>query len=100
MRFKLVLLTSLAGALIGAGASIGLIRATLGSWMKTYDPALSAHGWTAIVIYLIPLTIALLGGVFVYRHTARRRKLQAVITGTLVLLLCLVAYIVFDYFRL
>jgi len=38
-------------------------------------------------MWTIPLLIGLLAGVFVYRHTARRRKLQSVLTGILVLVL-------------
>jgi hypothetical protein len=86
MRLKLVLLTSLVGAVIGAGASIAIIVGAFGAW-RIDDPALSAHGWTAIVIYVIPLVTAFAAGFFVYRHTARRRKLQAVLTAVLVLLL-------------
>jgi hypothetical protein len=92
MRLKLVLLTSLIGAVIGAGASIAIIVATLGSWMKLADPALSKSGGTS-VIFLIPLTTAGIGSFFVYRHTARRRKLQAALTGILILLLCLMTFI-------
>ena len=92
MRLKLVLLTSLVGTVIGAGASITIVVVTLGSWMKTDDPALSAHGWLAVVIDVIPLATAFGAGFFVYRHTARRRKLQAVLTAILVVLLCLITY--------
>lgn len=101
MRLKLVLLTSLVGAVIGAGASIAMIVGTLGSW-NIADPAFSAHGWTAIVIYAIPLATAIAASVFVYRHTARRRKLQAVLTAILVLLLSLLAFTALSlgFFRL
>ena len=92
MRLKLVLLISLIGALIGAGASIAIIVATLGSWQKLADPTLAKNSGT-IAIFLIPMTTAAMGSFFVYRHTARRRKLQAALTGILILLLCLIAFI-------
>ena len=69
-----------------------IVAGTLGSWMKITDPALSAQRWTAIVVYVIPLITALVAGFFVYRHTARRRKLQAALTAILVLLLCLMTF--------
>jgi hypothetical protein len=91
MRLKLVLLTSLVGTVIGAGASIVIISFTLGSWAKLADPALARSGGTAILI-LFPLITALAAGFFVYRHTARRRKLQAALTAILVLLFCLITF--------
>jgi hypothetical protein len=91
MRFKLVLLTSFIGALSGAGASVGIVFATLGSWR--YFISEPTHDWTGVVLYAIPLATALVGSIFVYRHTARRRKLQSVLTGLLILLLCLLVFI-------
>ena len=91
MRFKLVLLTSLIGALISAGTSVGIVSATLGSWQWFLSQP--THDSTGLVIYAIPLATALGASIFVYRHTARRRKLQSVLTGILILLLCLVIFI-------
>lgn len=91
MRFKLVLLTSLIGALIGAGAVVGIGFATLGSWIGFLKQP--PHDWTSTLIQAIPLATALGASIFVYRHTARRRKLQSVLTGILILLLCLVIFI-------
>ena len=84
MRFRLILLSSLAGALIGIALEIAIVVAALGSWTRSYDPVYNRHEW---VMWTIPLLIGLLAGVFVYRHTARRRKLQSVLTGILVLVL-------------
>ncbi|HVS83192.1 MAG TPA: hypothetical protein VHE60_15795 [Pyrinomonadaceae bacterium] len=94
MRLKLVLLTSLLGAVIGAGASIGIVVGTLGSLGFTFALlGYKANMWMTVVTYLPPIVAALLAGIFVYRHTARRRKLQAALTGTLVLLFCLIAFL-------
>jgi hypothetical protein len=92
MRLKLVLLTSLVGMLISAGAALGLAVATVGSWKAFFDPSRPID-WTVVAIYAIPLLTAVVASVFVYRHTARRRKLQSVLTGVLVLLLSLIVYI-------
>jgi small-conductance mechanosensitive channel len=37
--------------------------------------------------YLLPVLATLLASIFVYRHTARRRKLQAVLTAFISLVL-------------
>lgn len=90
MRFKLILLTSLIAAVIGAGASIGLILGGLGSIDFAYDStAYRSFSWIALIIYVPPLLAAILAGVFVYRHTASRRKLQGTVTTLLVVLLSL-----------
>ena len=93
MRLKLVLLTSLLGALFGAGVSIAILGATLG-W-RAFSFArfgYQAGNWVGLLIYLPPLVASVFASIFVYRHTARRRKLQAALTAILVLILCVVAY--------
>jgi hypothetical protein len=42
---------------------------------------------------LIPLIATALASIFVYRHTARRRKLQALVTAAIALLFTLTLFI-------
>ncbi|HXM34917.1 MAG TPA: hypothetical protein VN920_07010, partial [Pyrinomonadaceae bacterium] len=51
------------------------------------------HAWSIALIDVPPLCTALLASVFIYRHTARRRKIQAALTAIVVLLLCVLALI-------
>src|SRR6476646_1847416 len=83
MRLKLVLITSFLSALIGAGASIAIILFVFSSLtLQTPGPLL-------LLILLLPIVTVLLVAVFVYRHTARRRKFQAFLTAILSTLLTL-----------
>jgi len=92
MRLKLLLVVSLVGAAIGSSASIVGIIAFESYWARL----LGVHSWdrwaSALIFVFIPwLGGAMLASVFIYRHTARRRKTQAVLTAMLVLLLCCLA---------
>ena|SRR6266478_2335532 len=94
MRLKLVLLTSLLGAVLGAGVPIAIFAITLG-WRAFY-PAKSGYpvnNWVGFLVYLSPLLASVFGAIFVYRHTARRRRLQAALTAILVLALCVASYV-------
>ena len=96
MRLKLVLISSLVAALVGAGIPIIIVVFTLGSFGGSFlDPTFSrrANGWLEFVTFVPPIMAAVLVGLFVYRHTARRRKLQAVLTFLLALLLSLAAQV-------
>ena len=86
MRLKLVLITSLLAALAGAGTSIAIILGLFSSLRSLRSP-----GPLIIGTLLLPILTVLLGAFFVYRHTAKRRKLQAFLTAILatVLSLCL-----------
>lgn len=97
MRLKLVLLTSVVGAVIGTGVSIGIIFAVLGTRMKVFDHAVATRGWTGLLVHLFPLFIAAAAGFFVYRHTARRRKLQAALTVVLVVLFCFIVFVALSF---
>ena len=93
MRVKLLVLTAFVGAILGACASLGAVAGILGRRglvlaRYNYRPDTTV----AFVICLILVVCALLSATFVYRHTARRRKLQAVLTGSLALILSLVLY--------
>lgn len=93
MRLKLVLLFALLGAVLGALVSLSAITAILGRpglvlARYNFRPA----PVVGFVICLISLSAASLAATFVYRHTARRRKLQAVLTGGLAMILSLMFY--------
>ncbi len=89
MRLKLVFIASLLAAIIGAGTSIAIILAVFSTLRPVTSPSLMV-----LATLLLPLATCLLAAVFVYRHTARRRKLQAVMTALLSILLSLAAFIV------
>lgn len=92
MRVKLVLLTSLLGAVLGAGITIVILTATLG-WRAFYPAKFGylTSNWVSFLVYLPPLISSAFAAIFVYRHTARRRKFQAALTGILSLILCVAA---------
>jgi uncharacterized BrkB/YihY/UPF0761 family membrane protein len=86
MRLKLVLLTSLLGAVISAGVSIAMVSL----WLHRSLPAAIRTEMTSRfggVIYIPAIIMAVFTAIFVYRHTARRRKLQAMLTGALTIVL-------------
>jgi hypothetical protein len=89
MRLKLVLIASLLASVFGAGASIAIILGVFASLRPILSP-----GLLVLATFLLPLLTSLLAAIFVYRHTARRRKLQAFLTAILSILLCLAAFIV------
>jgi hypothetical protein len=78
MRWKLLLVASLLASVAGAGLSLGL------GYLAGYEPAgpvVSAPDLLAAGLLLIPLAAVLFASLFVYRHTARRRSLQAMATA-------------------
>lgn len=83
MRLKLVIIASLVAAIVGAGASIALVLGVLAV------KSLSSPGLLAISTLLLPIATIVFASIFVYRHTARRRKLQAFLTALLATLLTL-----------
>ena len=89
MRLKLVLISSLVAAIIGAGSAIAIIVSVFSSLHPITTP-----GLLVISTYLLPTLTILLASIFVYRHTARRRKLQAILTGTIALLLTILGFVV------
>ena len=52
-----------------------------------------SYSWIALCSLLIPLLLSTFAAFFVYRHTARRRKTQAMITMALTLLLTFGIYV-------
>ncbi len=89
MRWKLVVIASLAAAITGCGLWSALALGIFGT-----ARALARNDWLLLASAIIPLGIAVYSGVFVYRHTARRRKTQATLTVILALLLTLGTYLV------
>ena len=83
MRWKLVIITSFVAALVNAGGMRSLVYWLTGT---AAFPGATQLGVIARVT-IIPLVIITLACVFVYRHTARRRKLQAALTVLFALVL-------------
>jgi drug/metabolite transporter (DMT)-like permease len=88
MRLKLVILASIIAAIVGAGSAIAIILFAFSSLESIRSP-----GVWVLLTYLLPLLTTLLASVFVYRHTARRRKLQAALTALIALLLTLALFL-------
>lgn len=79
MRWKLIVITSLLSALIGAGASIAL------TYFFNFPVGSIPHNFSSdrlrIVALVVPLAATIFASIFVYRHTPRRRILQVLLTG-------------------
>jgi hypothetical protein len=80
LRWKLLVITSLAAAVLGAGLFVALA-----SILSAYE--LRPPFRLGVATLLLPLASITYATIFVYRHTARRRKLQASLTALLSLLL-------------
>ena len=89
MRLKLVLISSLIAAIAGAGAATAIIVSVSSSLNPITRP-----GVLIVSTYLLPVAAILLASTFVYRHTARRRKLQAALTAILSILLTILILII------
>jgi drug/metabolite transporter (DMT)-like permease len=87
MRLKLVIIASIVAAILGAGLAILLV-------LFIFSSLQSNPGLLASIIYLLPVLTTLLASIFVYRHTARRRKLQAALTALISLLLSLSLFLI------
>jgi hypothetical protein len=85
VRWKLLIITSLVVALINAGGMRVLVYWTSGSATARSLPTGVIIGLTNIAL------VTTLACIFVYRHTARRRKLQAALTALFALVLTLAA---------
>lgn len=82
MRLKLVLISAFIAAVVGAGTAIAIILFVFSSLKP-----ITAPGLLVVSTYLLPVLATLPASIFVYRHTARRRKLQAALTAIIALLL-------------
>ena len=86
MRWKLLIAASLLAAAVGAGAFYAASYFLLAPWGGWAAPL-----WAAALSLLAPLGAITYAAVFVYRHTPRRRQLQAAATALLASLLTLAA---------
>jgi len=88
MRLKLVFLASFLAAVVGAGSCIALV---LGVFSRQ---ALTSPGLLVLSTFLLPIAAIIFASVFVYRHTARRRRTQAFLTLVLATLLTIALLVV------
>jgi hypothetical protein len=88
MRLKLVLISSLIAAVVGAGTTIAIILLVFSSLKPITSP-----GLLVAATYLLPVLAISLASMFVYRHTARRRRLQAVLTAIISLVLTISLFV-------
>lgn len=89
MRWKLLVIASLAAAFIGCGLWSALVIGVFGN-----ARTLARNDWLLLATMVLPVAIAVYSGVFLYRHTSRRRKTQASITAILALFLTVGTYLV------
>ena len=89
MRWKLLLIVSLVAGLVGSLATLAIIIFLLGSNRRL---APGSVDFIAFFPLIIPLAMIIAASIFVYRHTARRRKLQAMLTALLSALLMLTIF--------
>lgn len=86
MRWKLLIAASLLAATAGAGACYAAAY-----FLLAPPPGAAPRGWVAAATLAAPLGAITYASVFVYRHTARRRVLQAAAAALLASLLTLTA---------
>jgi len=89
MRWKLLVLVSLVAALLALGLWSAFTIGVFGS-----ARVLAQNDWLLLCSLVIPLGVTAYAGVFTYRHTAKRRKLQAALTAILVVVLILASYVI------
>ena len=85
MRLKLVFAASALAAVVGAGSCIALMLGVF-SFEALSRPR---PGLLVASTLLLPIATIVMAAVFVYRHTARRRKLQALLTTLIATVLTL-----------
>jgi hypothetical protein len=86
LRWKLLIFASLLAAVAGAGSCLAVARLLLDPVRHSPAPV-----WMVAATVVIPLAATVYASIFVYRHTARRRSLQAAATALLAFLLTLAA---------
>ena len=89
MRLKLVFICSIVAAIVGAGCAIAIILSVFSSLKPITTP-----GLLVLATFLLPAGAILLASLFVYRHTARRRKLQAALTVLISLVLTITFFVI------
>jgi hypothetical protein len=93
MRLKLILISSFVAALIGSGASIAIILGRFSSLKAVSEPS-----FLLASTFVFPIATVVLASLFVYRHTARRRKMQALLTAVLAAFLSLALFLISSIF--
>lgn len=88
MRWKLLLVVSFVAGLFGVALWSILAISIFGS-----ARVMAQEDWRLVCSLVIPLAIIALSSVFVYRHTSRRRKLQALLAAILTFFTTLVFYV-------
>ena len=83
MRLKVVIAASVLAAVVGAGICTALVLGVFS--VKT----LSNPGLLVTSTLVLPIATIAFASIFVYRHTARRRKLQAFLTAIIAIILTL-----------
>ena len=86
MRWKLLIAASLLAAVAGAGVCYAAARFLVP--LAGTNPS----GWVTALPLAAPLAAITYAAIFVYRHTPRRRALQAAATAVLASLLTLAAF--------
>ena len=89
MRLKLIISASVLAAILGAGSSIAILLAFFSSLKLVSTPSL-----IVVSTFVLPAAAIIFAAVFVYRHTSRRRKLQAVMTAFLSIILTLSFFLI------
>ena len=86
MRWKFLVIVSLAAAIIACALWSAAV-------VVFFGPARLVNlGGLWFISFVIPLAISSVAGFFVYRHTSRRRKLQATVAILAVLILTASGY--------
>jgi hypothetical protein len=88
LRWKLLIITSLVAALVNAGGMRAFAYWSEGGATTQSAAAVPPGTLFGLAIYALVTTLAC---VFIYRHTARRRKLQAALTALFAVVLTLAA---------
>jgi chromate transport protein ChrA len=89
MRLKLIISASLLAAVLGAGACTAILLAFFSSLRISSSP-----GLLVVSTFVLPTAAIVFASVFVYRHTSRRRKLQAVMTALLSIILTISFFVI------
>jgi hypothetical protein len=89
MRWKLLVFTSIAAALVASALWLAVI-------IIFFGPAglVEQRNLLWPLSLTIPLAVACAAGFFVYRHTSRRRRFQALITAFVVMVVAALTYFV------
>ena len=89
MRLKLIISASLLAAVLGAGACTAILLAFFSSLRLSSSPSL-----LVVSTFVLPTAAIVFASVFVYRHTSRRRKLQAIMTAILSIILTISFFVI------